>query len=70
MTWEGHDGDDGTAPDMPGRPDGLSKKFTSTIQLPQQVAAEGDPMTDDEIESAIADIKRAIAKSNKALPKA
>ncbi|CAN5448815.1 hypothetical protein BH10PSE17_BH10PSE17_07440 [soil metagenome] len=69
MTWEGHDGDDGAAPDMPGRPDGLSKKFTSTIQLPQQVAAEGDPMTDDEIESAIADIKRAIAKSNKALPK-
>ncbi len=70
LTWEGHDGDDyASAPTIPGR-EGASRKFTSTIQMPQQVAGGGgDPMTDDEIESAIADIKRAIAKSNKTLPR-
>jgi protein phosphatase len=64
MTWEGHDNPD-DPPSVPmGR--GGKEKFTSTIQLPAQGAgAPAAPMTDDEIESAIADIKQAISRSSK-----
>jgi protein phosphatase len=64
MTWEGHDNPD-DPPSLPaGR--GGKEKFTSTIQLPAQgTGAPPAPMTDDEIESAIADIKQAISRSSK-----
>lgn len=69
MTWEGDDIE--TVADDPAFPSSQSvgEAFRSTIQLPhRQSAADEKPMTDDEIENAIADIRRAIAKTNKSAP--
>lgn len=64
MTWEGEDDyvitEQDALPTQGPERDG----FRSTIQIPRTAVAE-EPMTDDEIESAIADIRRAIAKTNK-----
>ena len=69
LTWEGDDGDTVIGPDSFDTTKIESAAFRSTIQLPRKPPTAADhEMTDDEIETAIAEIRRAIAKTNKTLP--
>ena len=66
LTGVGCDKDKQEISSQPGWVQPEKAQKPETIQLPAQGAgAPAAPMTDDEIESAIADIKQAISRSSK-----
>ncbi|WP_085316276.1 PP2C family protein-serine/threonine phosphatase [Derxia lacustris] len=67
MTWESDSSpEEDRGAITPGR---TADAFTSTIQFPPQGKPTGDhALTDDDIESAIADIRKAIAATHKSPP--